>query len=116
MKCFVIAVKYVSADNYAYIDQGYKRGEYPEGYVLGGSNGTYRVWGGSPADIIVFLRTAASEEMKISIGNEVRRIMNRRKLTERLAQRIIYARPMAVEIDSDKRIVEADLVAWFSKA
>lgn len=114
MKCFVLDVKYEPSDSTTYIVQGIKGGEQPKGYVLGGCNGTFRMWGGAPADLVVFLRTETNEKLRISIGQDVRRIMNRVRLTERLAQKIIDAYPFTIEIDSDNRIIEADLVAWFS--
>ena len=115
MKCYICAVRYIPADNYTYIDQGYKRGEYPEGYVLGGGNGTYRMWGGSRADIEILLQTNERKLIKVLIGDDVRRIMKRTRLTEHLAERIIAAQPIDIEIDSNKKVLEQDLQSWFSK-
>ena len=120
MKLPIHNVEYKRHWNVPFLSQGHKAGSRPRnGYkTLGGSNGTYvQIDTQGNSDILVWVEKD-SETIPVSIGKDVRRILNRKQLTAKLARQIDSAAPKDVEIEEtgrfQRRIPECELKKWLA--
>ena len=88
MDAEICEVNYIPADTW--IGQGYRRGQYPQCKHVGG-NGTYREF--APADVEVVAYSDVGCRLTFRIGDDIRRILGRSKLTHRLYERVRDASP-----------------------
>lgn len=96
----IIDVGYKPNMQVPYLKQGADWYKKPEdgGKILGGSNGTRRCLTKSGnADVEVTLEYNG-EIYSVSIGSEIRRLLERPKITRKLAESIKSAAPSAIEI------------------
>ena len=93
MEAEIEEIKYIPSDTW--IGQGYKRGQYPQGKYYGG-NGTFREF--SPADVKVVAYSDNGKHLVFRIGYDIRRILDRSKLTYHLYERVRDASPESVEL------------------
>ena len=116
MKAKVVDVRYIPAECDSYIQQKYKRGEYPDSGIAYGDNGTYRVVFSTSADIEVSAYTDSGTRGNFRIGAAVRRICNWCKLTEKRTERIAAIMPSEVDVvtgsDGKLEIAESSLQSW----
>lgn len=118
MKLPIHKVDYKRHWNVPFLSQGHKAGRRPRnGYkTLGGSNGTYvQIDTHGNSDILVWVEKNG-ETIPVSIGKDVRRMLNRKQLTAKLAKQIDSIAPKDIEIEESgkfqHRIPEGELKKW----
>lgn len=118
MKLPIHNVEYKRHWNVHFLSQGHKAGSRPRNRckTLGGSNGTYvQIDTQGNSDILVWVEKDG-ETIPVSIGKDVRKILDRKQLTAKLARQIDSAAPKDVEIEEtgkfQHRIPECELQRW----
>lgn len=118
MKLPIHKVEYKPHWNVPFLSQGHKAGSRPRnGYkTLGGGNGTYvQIDTRGNSDILVWVEKDG-ETIPVSIGKDVRRILDRKQLTAKLAGQIDSVAPRNIEVEetgkSQHRIPECELKSW----
>ena len=118
MKLPIHNVEYKRHWNVPFLSQGHKAGSRPRNRCknLGGSNGTYvQIDTQGNSDILVWVEKDG-ETIPVSIGKDVRKILDRKQLTAKLARQIDSAAPKDVEIEEtgkfQHRIPERELQRW----
>ena len=118
MKLPIHKVDYKRHWNVPILSQGHKAGSRPRnGYkTLGGGNGTYvQIDTHGNSDILVWVEKNG-ETIPVSIGKDVRRMLNRKQLTAKLAKQIDSIAPKDIEIEESgkfqHRIPEGELKKW----
>lgn len=119
-KATVMSVKYKPNMQMRYLKQGPDWDKKPKdgGKILGGSNGTNLcLTGFGKADVEVTLKYNG-EIYPISIGSEIRRVLDRPRITRKLAERIRNASPSVVEVveekDNELMISKETISQWLS--
>ena len=115
MTAKIIGIQYKPCENDSFIEQGFKRGQTPDCGKWYGGNGTYRIIGSTPADITVVVVTQDGEQLKLNIGDKVRRIKRYCRLTSQRADRICDGHPQQIELvksGNHWNISETSLVEW----
>ena len=115
----IINLKYIPAESF--IDQGYKKGQYPNARKYYGGNGTFHIFYPSYMEVkVVPIDDDDNRVLTLIIGSDdVRLITGYGRFTHSLFERIRDAAPDEIELerrDGYWKATQESLNAWFCNA